>query len=80
MKRKKLLSEEECKNKRARTDMQWVAKLTEEERNVYTGLTGSDLGKDVPNPIKKIITNMCRGFIYSCFRCDEEVFKVCEDE
>ena len=56
--------------------MQWVAKLTKEERYVYTGLTGSDLGKDAPNLVKKIITNMCRGFIYNCDDCDEELFDV----
>lgn len=56
--------------------MGWVAKLTIEERYVYTGLTGSDLGKDAPNLVKKIITNMCRGFIHNCIYCDEEMFEI----
>jgi len=79
MKRKQFSTQDDVQVKKPRIRCSWFERLTKRAKNVFMGLEGSNLCKNVPKPILKIITEMGGGNMEDCVFCDWGVFEEPED-
>jgi len=52
----------------------WEEQLTPQERDVFRGLLGATLSKELPFEILKIITKLGGGYVSICINCGFEIF------
>jgi len=52
----------------------WEAQLTPQERDVFRGLLGATLSREIPFEILKIITKLGGGYVSICKNCGYEIF------